>query len=29
VIRVTGFSARFVELPPDAQQEIIQRAEYA
>jgi len=29
MIRVTGFSARFVELPPDAQQEIIQRAEYA
>ncbi len=29
MIRVTGFSARFVELPPDAQQEILQRAEYA
>jgi formate C-acetyltransferase len=29
LVRVTGFSAQFVELPPDAQQEIIQRAEYA
>ena len=29
MVRVTGFSAHFVELPPDAQQEIIQRAEYA
>jgi formate C-acetyltransferase len=29
LIRVTGFSAHLVELPPDAQQEIIQRAEYA
>jgi formate C-acetyltransferase len=29
LIRVTGFSARFVELPPDVQQEVIQRAEYA
>ena len=29
MVRVTGFSALFVELPPDAQREIIQRAEYA
>jgi formate C-acetyltransferase len=29
MIRVTGFSARFVELPREVQQEVIQRAEYA
>ena len=28
LVRVTGFSAQFVQLPPEVQQEIIKRAEY-